>query len=174
MHWCSMKHRAGLEEEMRGMRTAGMIVAGMGIVATAACGNKTSSADRDLARDITAAGNASSSLELAPRGGSSQTVVSAIEAGPTAAPEHAVRKPVVKPVTHPAPLRAAPQQPAPAPSASVVQSTPAPQRAPAAEPALDPKNVPPLAPFPDAQGKGRDRGAGAEGQIFQHMPWIRP
>jgi hypothetical protein len=112
--------------------------------------------------------------------------VSAIEAGPAAAPERAVRKPVTKPVTHAAPLRAAPRQPSPAPSASVAQREPAPsapavqreaapQRAPvAAEPAPDPKNVPPLAPFPDAQGKGRDRGAGTEAQIFQRMPWIRP
>jgi hypothetical protein len=116
-------------------------------------------------------------LELAPRGGSAQTVVSAIEGGPTAAPARAAHKPVAKPVTHAAPLRAAPQQqPTPAPSVSVVQREPAPQPAPAAEPApaVDPKNVPPLPPFKDSPARGGDRAAGTEGRIFQNAPWIRP
>jgi hypothetical protein len=160
---------------MRGLRKAGLLIAGLGVVATAACGKK-NSVDDALSRDISAAG-ASSSLQLAPRGGTTQTVVSAIEGGPQAAPVHAMHKPVARPLTHPAPLRAAPQHPAPAPSAAVVQTIPAPQRSPAPTPAESPRDVPPLPPFPDAQGSGkaRERGAyGTESEIFQRMPWIRP
>src|SRR5207244_2662336 len=85
-HGCSKYLARELEELMRGSQKAGLIIAAFGIAATAACGNRTSSADDDLARDIAAAGSASSSLQLAPHGGSAQTVVSAIEGGPSAAP----------------------------------------------------------------------------------------
>jgi hypothetical protein len=145
---------------MRGTQKVGLFVAIAAVAATAACGNRSSQADDDLASD----------LQLAPRGGSAQTVVSAIEAGPKAAPVHTAHKPVAKPVSHAAPLRAAPRQPAPAPSTAVVQTpSPAPSEK-SAEPA-------PLPPFPDAQGAGRERQRGiysTEAEIFKKMPWIRP
>src|SRR5262249_3078731 len=87
------------EDQMRGTQKASLFIAGLAVVAAGACGDRSSTDGDDL----------SPSLELTPRGGSSQAVVSAIEAGPTAAPTHAARKSVAKPVTHPAPLRAAPQ-----------------------------------------------------------------
>lgn len=165
---------------MHGTQKMGLIMTAAAAVAASACGNKNSSVDNGLARDLAAAGGASSDLQLAPRGGTAQTVVSAIEGGPTAAPTHAVRKPVVKPVTHAAPLRAAPATAAPAPKASVAQAQPAaqsPTPASTPAPAQASRDVPPLPPFPDAQGSGkaRQRGTyGTEAEIFQRMPWIRP
>jgi len=150
------------EDQMRGSQKASLFIAALAVVATAACGNRSSSDGDDL----------STSLELAPRGGSSQAVVSAIEAGPTAAPTHAAHKPVAKPGSHPAPLRAAPQQVAPAPKAAVVE---APQQ-PAAQPQKQ-TEPDPLPPFPDAQGAGKERQRGkygTEADIFRRMPWIRP
>jgi len=146
---------------MRGMQKSGLFVAAAAVVASAACGNRGTATD-----------DARSDLELAPRGGNTQTVVSAIEAGPASAPKKAATKPVVKPVTHPAPLRAAPQRQAP-PPVSVAQQAPPPAQ-PAPVPQAKAAEPPPLPPFPDAPGKGRDRGSSAEGQIFQRMPWIRP
>jgi hypothetical protein len=148
------------DDRMRGAQKVGLFVAFAAAAATAACGNRGSSSDDDLASD----------LQLAPRGGSAQTVVSAIEAGPKAAPVHAAHKPVAKPASHPAPLRAAPQRSAPAPSAAVAQTTqpPAPSEK-SSEPA-------PIS-FPDAQGAGRERQRGTystEAEIFKRMPWIRP
>lgn len=163
---------------MRGTQKAGLVVMVVVGVAATACGNTRSKVDDSLSRDLAAAGGAASDLQLAPRGGSAQTVVSAIEAGETSAPKAAVHKPVAKPVTHEAPLRAAPQQTAPAPSASVAQAQPAPQPvAPAPNSAQASRDVPPLPPFPDAQGAGKARQAGkygTEAEIFQRMPWIRP
>jgi hypothetical protein len=157
------------------MQKTGWFIAAAAVAGSAACGNGRSATDDGLARDLAAVGSATSDLQLAPRGGGSQTVISAIEAGPTSAPNTATRKPAVKPVTHSAPLRAAPQQTAP-PPVSVAQQAPSPAApAPAThEKAAEP---PPLPPFPDAQGAGKARQRGTystEAQIFQRMPWIRP
>ena len=159
------------EDEMRGIEKTGLFIAAAAVAASAACGNR-HTADDGLARDLSAVGSASSDLQLTPRGGTSQTVVSAIEAGPTSAPKRTAAKPAAKPVSHPAPPRAAPQRTVP-PPVTVVQSAPAPQQA-APAPQEKPAEPPPLPPFPDAQGKGRDRGSITEAQIFQRMPWIRP
>ena len=159
---------------MRGTRKAGLFIAAAAVVGSTACGNRHTT-DDGLARDLSAVGSPSSDLQLAPRGGGSQTVVSAIEGGPTSAPVRAARAPAVRPVSHPAPLRAAPRQAAP-PPVTVVQSAPAPQ-APAPAPQTKPAEPAPLPPFPDAQGAGKapQHGKyGTEAQIFQHMPWIRP
>jgi len=156
---------------MRGMQKTGLFMAAAAVVGSAACGNRHTASDDGLARDLAAVGSASSDLQLAPRGGGSQTVVSAIEAGPTAAPKKAAKKPAVKPVTHPAPLRAAPERQAP-PPVSVAQQAPPPAQ-PAPKPQEKEADPAPLPPFPDAQ-RGRDRGSSTEAQIFQRMPWIRP
>ncbi len=164
-----------MEDEMRGIEKTGLFIAAASVVATAACGNRHTPADDGLARDLAAVGSASSDLQLAPRGGGSQTVVSAIEAGPASAPQRAAKKPAVKPVTHPAPLRAAPQRPT-TPPVTVVQSAPQPAQ-PAPAPQEKAGEPAPLPPFPDAQGAGktRQRGTyGTEAEIFQRMPWIRP
>jgi len=145
---------------MRGMQKAGLFIAAAAVVGSAACGNRNTSAD-----------DRSSDLELAPRGGNTQAVVSAIEAGPTAAPKKTAPKKVVKPVSHPAPLRAAPL-PAPPPVKVAQQAPPPAQPAPA--PQEKERDPAPLPPFPDAPGKARDRGSSTEAQIFQRMPWIRP
>lgn len=147
---------------MRGTQKASLFIAALGLIATAACGNRSSSDGDDLSK----------SLELAPRGGSSPAVVSAIEAGPTSAPNHAAHKSVAKPVTHPAPLRAAPQRVAPAPQAAVVDAPQQPPAQPQKQAEPDP-----LPPFPDAPGAGRERQrgtSGSEADIFRRMPWIRP
>jgi len=148
------------------------------LVAAAACGKKGTGVDDGLSKDLAAVGQASD-LQLAPRSGPATAVVSAIEAGPTAAPAPAVHKPVVKPVTHPAPLRAEPKaQPAPAPAPVVAEQAPAPRAPQPVERATEDSNdVPPLPPFKDAQGSGKDRQKGrygTEGEIFSRAPWIRP
>jgi hypothetical protein len=148
------------EEDMRGMQKSGLFIAAAAVVASGACGNRNSASDVKT-----------SDLELAPRGGNAQAVVSAIEAGPAAAPKTASPQKVVKPVSHPAPLRAAPL-PAPPPVKVAQQAPPPAQPAPA--PQEKERDPAPLPPFPDAQGKARDRGSSTEGQIFQRMPWIRP
>jgi hypothetical protein len=156
---------------MRGIEKSGLFIAAAAVVASTACGNRPTR-DDGLARDLSAAGNAGSEFQLTPRGGTSQTVVSAIEGGPTSAPKRATPKPEAKPVSHPAPLRATPERTAP-PPVTVVQSAPTPQQ-PAPAPQEKAMEPPPLPPFPDAPGRGRDRGSATEGQIFQRMPWIRP
>src|SRR5437763_12883204 len=110
---------------MRATQKASLLIGTLAVMSAAACGRQRSPADAGLARDLAAAGGSTSSdLQLAPHAGSAQTVVSAIEAGPQAAPKHATRAPVAKPVTHPAPLRAAPRQPEA--QSSVAQAAPAP------------------------------------------------
>ncbi|MGH7615678.1 MAG: hypothetical protein ACREPM_00445 [Gemmatimonadaceae bacterium] len=155
----------------RGTQMVGRVIVAVVVVGAAACGNRGSKVDESLSRDLARVGTAGSDLQLAPRGAGQQVVVSAIEGGPTSAPAHTVKKPAAKPVTHPAPLRAAPQQTAPSPSAAVVQAEPAPHATP--QPPAEPA---PLPPFPDAQGAGRarDHGASTEADIFRRMPWIRP
>lgn len=156
---------------MRGAQKVGRFIGAVAIVATAACGNRSTKVDDALARDLQAVGRAGSDLQLAPRGGAPQTVVSAIEGGPTAAPVHAAKKPAAKPVTHPAPQRSTP---APA-TRAVVQAEQAPQSpAPQPQKSAEPD---PLPPFPDAQGAGKARQKGTystEADIFRRMPWIRP
>jgi len=147
---------------MRATQKAALFVAGLAIVATAACGNRSSSDNDDVAHD----------LELVPRTGS-QTVVSAIEGTPTATPARIARKPAAKPASHPAPLRAAPARTAPAPRVTVVET---PRETPSR---AQPKTVEPepLPPAPDAQGAGKARQQGSygtEAEIFRRMPWIRP
>lgn len=154
---------------MRGTQQASLLIGAVAIVATAACGNRGSD------DDVPGTG-----LELAPRGGTAQTVVSAIESAPAASPSRAVRKPVTKsiaapvakPVSHPAPRRAAPERVTPAPRATVVETAPQ-ETAPAPRKA----EPDPLPPFPDAQGAGKARQQGSygtEADIFRRMPWIRP
>jgi hypothetical protein len=151
---------------------AGLIVAGLALIGLGACGRSdAASMDAGLKQDLSAvSGN---SLELAPKGAQPQVVVSAIEAGPTSAPQHvAVHKPAqqkanVKP--SPRPVEHVAQAPAPAPTPVVQQHAPAPS------PTVEPPPLPPVTQQRAQQPAQRQRGTyKTEAQIFQQMPWIRP
>ncbi|MDB4873854.1 MAG: hypothetical protein JWM41_300 [Gemmatimonadetes bacterium] len=131
--------------------------------------------DDGLKKDLAAAGP--TGLELAPKSGKSQMVVSAIEGGPTSAPAPASRKPVTKPTPRPATKLASnrTQAPAPAPQPKIAEPVPS-YPSPAAEPAPAPRQTEP-APLPPAapQSQGRQKGVyKTEGDIFRQMPWIKP
>src|SRR5579885_920137 len=123
--------------------------ASVGMVALAACGNKSKSVDASLdpslKADLAAASgtnaNVGGDIQLAPNASPSQTVVSAIEGGPTSAPKRAS----AKPVNHtPRP------KPQPKPQTSVAESTPAPAPTPQAAPPA-PVEAPAPAPSPRPQ-----------------------
>jgi len=168
---------------MRLDRTSARVtVAIAAMVGVAACSNTTSKPmDDGLKTDLAAVGGqASSSLELAPSSAKNQVVVSAIEGGPESAPKPAAKKVIPHPTPKPAQRVAARQDPAPAPAPALppvqqAPATPAPQPQPAAQPQPQQKAAepPPLPPMP-GRARATDRGGATEGQIFQHMPWIRP
>lgn len=145
----------------------GLIAGVAALIAAGACSKGGTAVDEGLKSDLAAA--AGSGLELAPKAGS-QSVVSAIEGGPTAspkrtptrAPQPRVQKPAARPATRIATARAA------APSRVVTQTAaPAPVRAEPAAPAVSRP-----APAPVAEQPGRVYKTEAE--IFRQMPWIRP
>lgn len=158
-------------------KRASQLICTLAVTATAACG-KSAAADNGLARDLAAAKGSTSGLELAPRAGASQVVVSAIEGGPQAAPARTAHAPAAKPAARPAPSRAAPQSVAPpiapAPHAAVAATSSAPAHRATSERAPDPA---PLPPASSAENSNRERQRGTystEADIFRRMPWIRP
>lgn len=166
---------------MRIPQRAGLAAATVAMIALAACSNKTQPADASLKADLAAAtgasvaGNASvdGDIQLAPTAQQSQTVVSAIEGGPTSAPKRASVKPVShtpRPKPQPKPQTSVAQlPPAPAPVPQPEVTPPAPSEPQATIPAPRPQ------PLPAQQPQQRQRGTYAtEAQIFKQMPWIRP
>ena len=156
-------------------RRVGFVAAASALLGVAACGSNTKPMDAGLQKDLAAAG--SNGLELAPSSASPQLVVSADEAGPTAAPVRAVHRPVTKPTPRPAPRlasnRATPVQ-APAPQPVVTEpapSAPAPAIDPAPTRQVEPPPLPPLNRANQQQQKGTYK---TEGEIFRQMPWIKP
>jgi hypothetical protein len=163
---------------MKTKGTSRFIGAFAALTVAVACGKGGAPVDDGLARDLAAAKGSASSLELAPRAGASQVVVSAIEGGPQAAPARATRAPIAKPTSHPAAPRIATRSvvppTAPVPHASVVESSPTTTQRATSERAPDPA---PLPPAPSGQGTTRERQRGTystEAEILRRMPWIRP
>src|SRR5215218_5737034 len=128
----------------------GLFAVAATLVTAAACGKSAAAADESLTRDLAAATGTGGDIELAPRAARNQTVVSAIEGGPTAAP----KKASVAPSKTPAPVRRQPQpQPQPkmttaAIEEAAVEPTPAPaprsaEPAPAPARAVEPPPLPP-------------------------------
>jgi hypothetical protein len=157
-------------------KTVGRIIAGLAVATLGACGKSGAPVDDGLARDLAAV--KSSGLELAPRGGGSQVVVSAIEGGPSAAPARSTRAPASSAARHAAPVRrkAVPSVKAPVPAhqAAVATSAPVPAQRATSERAADPA---PLPPASSTQNAARERQRGTystEAEIFRRMPWIRP
>ena len=68
-------------------KTASQLIGSLAVITLTACGKGKTAVDDGLARDLAASSGspAATGLELAPRAGNSQVVVSAIEAGPEAA-----------------------------------------------------------------------------------------
>ena len=153
---------------------------GVAMLGAAACSSKKTPMDSGLQRDLAAVGG-KSDLDLAPnKSVSPNLVISAEEAGPTAAPEPATHRVVPKPSVKPTTRVATKTAPAPQrmPDPVIIAPTPAPTPAPtsaAHEPA--PREVEP-APLPAAApSRSREQQKGVyktEGEIFQQMPWIRP
>jgi hypothetical protein len=142
----------------------GLIAGVAALIAAGACSKGGTVVDDGLKSDLAAA--AGSRLELAPKAGS-QSVVSAIEGGPTSSPKRAPQPRVQKPVARPAARVAAPH--APTPRRVMAQAaTPTPVRTEAAAP---PVSRPAPAPAPVEQP---GRVYKTEAEIFRQMPWIRP
>lgn len=168
---------------MRLDRTSARVTAAIAaLVGVAACSSKTSNPmDDGLKTDLAAVGGqASSSLELAPSSAKNQVVVSPLEGGPESAPKPAAKRMIPRPTPKPAQRLAARQDPAsaPAPAVPPVESAPSapsaqPQPAPQPQPQQKAAEPPPLPPM-TGRARATDRGGATEGQIFQHMPWIRP
>ena len=154
-------------------RRVGFVAAASALLGVAACGNSSKPMDDGLKKDLAAA---QSGNGLAP-GASAQLVISADEAGPTAAPVRTSHRPVPKPTPRPAPRLASNrsvQVQAPTPQPVVTEPAPS-----APAPVMDPAPVrqvePP--PLPPANRTGQDRQKGTyktEAEIFRQMPWIKP
>jgi len=162
---------------MRIPQRAGLAAASIAMIALAACSNKTQPADASLKADLAAATGAANAsvdgdIQLAPKAQQSQTVVSAIEGGPTSAPKRASVKhtPQPKPQPKPKPQTSVAQlPPAPAPVPQPQVTPPAPTEPQATIPAPRPQQL------PAQQPQERQRGTySTEAQIFKQMPWIRP
>jgi hypothetical protein len=146
------------------------------LVAATACGRTAADTDESLKRDLAAATTSGGDLELAPSGARTQAVISAIEAGPTAAPKRAS---TAKSIT-PAPVRRQ-TQPRPQKTATAAieaaaepAQAPAPgnaEPAPAPAPTVEPPPLPPAAKGPSSRQQGTYK---TEAEIFRQMPWIRP
>jgi len=141
------------------------------LIGLAACGKSNGTMDDGLKHDLAAAGG--SSVELAPRMGQPQLVISAIEAGPTSAAVRRAVKPVAKPTTQSAPRMASKSDAAPERAAQPVAEQHAmEQHAPSASArAAEP------APLPPAAQRSAQRQSGTyktEAEVFRQMPWIRP
>lgn len=149
------------------------------VIAGAACRNQ-QPADDGLKADLDAAvghaGSSSGAIELAPSASRSQTVVSAIEGGPSAAPARAsaqrtpqpMRRAASRPTTHVAQLQTRIEAPRRAQQEAVTD-------APAAEPTVAPTPAPAPRPAPVQQQPRQDgRVYKTEAEIFRQMPWIRP
>lgn len=137
------------------------------LIGLAAC-SKPQATDSGLERDLAAVG--SGGLELAPNSARPQVVVSAVEAGPRAAPAPAVRKPTPRPTPRPAPRIAANNTVAPAPA-------PAPLPVATVTAAASPPKAAEPAPLPPAASRAQGRQAGtysSEAEVFRKMPWIKP
>jgi hypothetical protein len=148
-------------------RWSSLIAAGSALIGVAACGRGNEPMDSDLKQDLAAVG-AGTSVELAPRAGQSQLVVSPIEAGPTSAPVRMAHKPTAKPTQHSALRIAANVDPAPEPAPHPVVKQPAPS---APSRTAEPAPLPPVAKQPAQRQPGTYK---TEGDIFRQMPWIRP
>jgi hypothetical protein len=142
------------------------------LVAATACGRNAGDADEGLERDLAAATTSSGDLELAPSAARTQTVISAIEAGPAAAPKRAS---VAKSAT-PAPVRrqTQPRKMETAAIEAAAEPTPAPapgNAEPAPAPTVEPPPLPPATKGPSSRQQGTYK---TEAEIFRQMPWIRP
>ena len=158
-----------------GYRRAGLVAAASAFVGLAACSGNTKPMDDGLKQDLAAAGP--SGLELAPNSASPQLVVSADEAGPTAAPRRAAPRRVPRPTPNPARRLAANlAAPVASPAPQPVIAEPAPSVSPpAAEPAPSRRVEPP--PLPPLNGSSQSRQRGTyrtEADVFRQMPWVKP
>jgi hypothetical protein len=145
-----------------------LIAAISALIGVAACGKSGGSMDDGLKQDLAAVGG--NGVELAPRMGKSQVVISAIEAGPTSEPTHADRKPAAKPILHPSARVATHTEAAPAPAPAPAQVIE--QRAPSASPhTAEPAPLPPMARQPAQRQSGTYK---TEADVFRQMPWIKP
>lgn len=143
-------------------KIAGSFAAAIGVLLTACSRSNTKSMDDGLKQDLAAVSG--SSVELAPKAGNQQMIVSAIEGGPQSAPAHASAK---KP-SAPKPVVAPPKRP----TQSVAQApTPAPVNASPVEPAPLP---PAPAPVERRESRRQTGPYKTEAEIFRQMPWIRP
>jgi hypothetical protein len=157
-----------MEIQMLTKRTS-LIATVSALIGVAACGKSGKSMDDGLKQDLAAVGG--NGVELAPRMGKSQVVVSAIEAGPTSEPTRApraVRKPATKTIPSPSARVATETHTAPAPApAQVIE-----QRAPTASPhATEPAPLPAMARQPAQRQSGTYK---SEAEVFRQMPWIKP
>jgi outer membrane biosynthesis protein TonB len=144
-------------------KRAGLIAAVSALIGAAACGNDTAPMDDSLKQDLAVV--AGSAVELAPKA-QSQMVISAIEAGPSAAPATATRKTAPKTVARAVAVPKIATAEAPKPSPEPEQrAVSAPTRA--AEPA-------PLPPSTRAPAQRQPGTYKTEAEIFRQMPWIKP
>jgi hypothetical protein len=142
-------------------KRAGLIAAVSALIGAAACGNDTAPMDDSLKQDLAVV--AGSAVELAPKA-QSHMVISAIEAGPSAAPATATRKTAPKTVARAVPKIGTAEAPKPSPEPEQ-RAVSAPTRA--AEPA-------PLPPSTRAPAQRQPGTYKTEAEIFRQMPWIKP